>query len=178
MKKYLYDLTSEELIELLESNGDLYEKAVTAYFDEVDFWVNEVIGYLYDGLKNYEINAYGGVMLEFKSDMSTVDGMQALQSDMCYITDEDIIDLIDSLENDIALRDTIDIDTDFYDTMVDVVDAKIKVLEGYFETRIAWEYSTPSNDELLHIISDSPSFDEYYTLGDGKVYRDCVEVLQ
>lgn len=178
MKKYLYDLTSEELIELLENNDDLYEKAVTKYYEEVDFWVNEVMGYLYDGLINYEINAYGGVMIRFKNDMATVDGMQSLHSDMGYIDDEDIRDLIDSLENDIALRNTVDMDSDIYDTMVDVVFAKIKVLEGYFESRIAWEYYSPSNSDMVDLIHNSGVFDEYYTLGDGKVYRDCVGVLQ
>lgn len=175
MKKYLSELSRDELKSLFDNNsllrGVIWENAI----DNVDFWISEKLSNF--GRKNdYCIGTYGTNYIRVK-DVS--DFLEWVKN--CNYMFEEFYGLESLIDKAFTLNEKLlywDLSDDNYYRVEKRLDEICDILADQFIENCTNEYDYYYKDENLfsfwleEIDAQCGYWEECYTMGDGKVYRD------
>ena len=183
MKKiYLENLSSEQLMELVENNSDLRNMLEDEFIEAEMDYIGDVLNTL--KLKNYDIGFYNRNYIELFDNIEQLENIKRATDDFGLLSDENIetvdycIELINRLEN-----------MDWDNKQFLNLETKIDYLFGEIEELVLKSLnmmtsdSNINNDTLLDRLECILDFEErkYYIIENDKekynVYRDKIEVL-
>lgn len=180
MKKYLQDLSRDELKSLFDNNsllrGAIWENAI----DNVDFWITEKLSSF--GRKNdYSIGTYGANYIRVKDVSSFLEWVNDCNSSFGeFYGLENLIDKAFTLNEKLLYWNLSDLN---YDRVEKRLDEICDILADQFIDNCTQEYDWYYEDENLfsfwldEIDAQCGYWEECYTMGDGKVYRDYTKEI-
>lgn len=180
MKKYLSELSRDELKSMFDNNerlrGAIWEDAI----ESVDFWVNEKLSGF--GNKNVcSIGTYGTNYIRVK-DVS--DFLEWVKN--CNYMFEEFYGLESLIDKAFTLNEKLlywDLSDDNYYRVEKRLDEICDILADQFIENCTNEYDYYYKDENLfsfwldEIDAQCGYWEECYTMGDGKVYRDYTKEI-
>lgn len=98
--KTINELTHDELIEFLK-NKIVQEEIVIYAFEQESYFVNEILDYIKDSLKDYSIGAfayYNYINVDLKKTGAFINGMNELQNDFLLIDSLNFRELLSETE--------------------------------------------------------------------------------
>lgn len=180
MKKYLSELSMDELKSLFDNNnrlrGAIWEDAIK----NVDFWVNKKLSGF--GNKNfYSIGTYGANYIRVKDVSSFLEWVKDCNSSFGdFYGMESLIEKAFTMNEKLLYWDLSDLN---YDRVEKRLNEICDILADSFIDTCTQEYDWYYNDENLfsfwldEIGAQCGHWEECYTMGDGKVYRDYTKEI-
>lgn len=180
MKKYLSELSRDELKALFDNNYNLRVAILENAIDNVDFWISEKLSNF--GRKNdYCIGTYGANYIRVKDVPSFLEWVEA-----CNRGFGDFYGLESMIDKAFTLNEKLlywDLSDENYCRVKKRLDEICDILADQFIENCTQEYDWYYKDENLFIFwldqlwSGVGYWEECYTMGDGKVYRDYTKEI-
>ena len=180
MKKYLSELSRDELKNLFDNNSLLRGKIWNYAIEYVDFWVNEKLSGF--GSKNFcSIGTYGTNYIKVKDVSDFLEWVKACNRDFGdFYGLESMIDKAFTLNEKLLYWDLSD---DNYYRVEKRLYEICDILADQFIKNCNNEYDYYYDDKNLfdfwldEIAAQCGYWEECYTKGDGKVYRDYTKEI-
>lgn len=180
MKKYLSELSRDELKSLFNNNsllrGAIWEDAI----ESVDFWVNEKLS----GFGNKNVCSIGTYGTNYITVKDVSDFLEWVKN--CNYMFEEFYGLESLIDKAFALNEKLlywDLSDLNYDRVEKRLDEICDILADQFIENCTQEYDWYYKDENLfsfwleEIDAQCGFWEECYTMGDGKVYRDYTKEI-